>query len=94
MPDLIPEEDLEACLIKCPAWELEGKKIIRTIEFESFTEAIDFVNDLAEMAEEARHHPDIDIRYSKLILRLTTHSKGGLTASDLEMAQRIDNRVD
>ncbi|MFP6859548.1 MAG: 4a-hydroxytetrahydrobiopterin dehydratase [Roseibacillus sp.] len=94
MPNLIPEEDLEACLTKCPAWELEGKEIIRTIEFESFTEAIDFVNDLAEIAEEARHHPDIDIRYSKLILRLTTHSKGGLTASDFEMAQRIDNFVD
>lgn len=94
MPDLIPNEDLAAHLKKCPEWELEKAEISRVVEFESFGEAVDFVNDLAEVAEEANHHPDIDIRYTKVILRLTTHDAGGLTTNDFEMAQRIDNLVD
>lgn len=94
MSDLISEAGIAAQLKKCPEWELEGKEITRTVEFESFGEAVDFVNDLAEIAEEAEHHPDIDIRYSKVTLRLTTHDEGGLTARDFEMAQRIDNLID
>ena len=94
MSELIPQEEIPASLTKCPAWELEGKALMRTIEFESFNEAIDFVNKLAEMAEDAGHHPDIAIRYVKVTLRLTTHDKGGVTDADLEMAQRIDNFTD
>lgn len=94
MSDLIKEDAIAAQLRKCPEWELEGGSIVRTVEFESFGEAVDFVNDLAEIAEEAQHHPDIDIRYSKVTLRLTTHDKGGLTELDIEMAQRIDNLTD
>ena len=75
-------------------WEAEGKAITRTVEFEEFSEAIDFVNDLAEIAEEAQHHPDIDIRYTKVTLVLTTHDVGGVTELDVELAQRIDNLVD
>ena len=94
MSDLLAEDDLTAKLKKCPEWEHKGNEITRLIEFESFTEAIEFVNDLAEVAEKAYHHPDIDIRYSKVVLHLTTHSKGGLTEADFEMAQRIDNMLD
>ncbi len=94
MPEILTEDALSANLRKCPAWELEGDEITRTLEFETFLEAVEFVNDLAEIAEESQHHPDIDIRYSKVTLRLTTHHKKGLTDLDFEMAQRIDNLVD
>lgn len=94
MSDLLEEEDLTAALKKCPEWELEKKAITRTVEFEEFMEAIDFVNDLAEIADEAQHHPDIRIRYTKVTLVLTTHDAGGVTEADIELAQRIDNLVD
>lgn len=94
MSDLIEEEDLSSALKKCPEWELEKNAITRTVEFEEFMDAIDFVNDLAEIAEEAQHHPDINIRYTKVSLKLTTHDAGGLTELDIELAQRIDNLVD
>ncbi|NNC88182.1 MAG: 4a-hydroxytetrahydrobiopterin dehydratase [Akkermansiaceae bacterium] len=94
MSDLIAEQSLTAVLKKLPEWELEDNGLTRTVEFEEFTEAIDFVNDLAEMAEEAQHHPDIDIRYVRVTLRLTTHDAGGITDADIELAQRIDRLVD
>ena len=96
MSDVLKGEELELALKKCPEWEVseDGKEIFRTIEFEEFTEAIDCVNDVAEMAEEAQHHPDFDIRFAKVTLRLTTHDVGGATSADIEMAGRIDNLVD
>lgn len=94
MSDLLEAEDLAAALKKCPEWEHEKNAITRTIEFEEFTDAIDFVNDLAEIAEEAQHHPDITIRHTKVSLKLTTHDAGGVTNLDIELAQRVDNLVD
>ena len=94
MPDLLEADDLTAALKKCPEWEYEKKAITRTIEFEEFNDAIDFVNDLAEIAEEAQHHPDITIRHTKVFLKLTTHDAGGVTELDIELAQRVDNLVD
>jgi 4a-hydroxytetrahydrobiopterin dehydratase len=94
MSDLLEADDLTAALKKCPEWDYEKKSITRTIEFEEFNDAIDFVNDLAEIAEEAQHHPDITIRHTKVTLRLTTHDAGGVTELDIELAQRVDNLVD
>jgi 4a-hydroxytetrahydrobiopterin dehydratase len=94
MSELLDEEELTAALKKCPEWENEGNCITRTLEFEEFMEGIDFVNDLAEIAEEAQHHPDIEITFARVKLVLTTHEVGGLTAADFELAQRIDNLVD
>ena len=85
--------DLADRLARCPVWELDGKEIGRTFEFESFPEAIDFVNEVAGIAEDAGHHPDINIHYLRVTLRLTTHSKGALTGKDFELARRIDNFV-
>jgi 4a-hydroxytetrahydrobiopterin dehydratase len=93
MPEVLTKDDLKRLLRKIPEWELEGKKITRTFEFDDFEEAIDFVNDVAEIAEEAQHHPDIDIRWSKVTLSLTTHEAGGITDVDFEVAERIDNLV-
>lgn len=94
MSDLLEDDDLTTALKKCPEWEYENNSINRTVEFEEFMEAIDFVNDLAEIADEAQHHPDIRIRYTKVTLKLTTHDAGGVTDADIELAQRIDNLVD
>ena len=94
MADLLEAEDLDDALKKCPEWEVDGKSLVRTIEFEEFMEGIDFVNDLAEIADEVQHHPDIFIRYNKVTLTLTTHDAGGITESDIELAQRVDNLVD
>jgi 4a-hydroxytetrahydrobiopterin dehydratase len=94
MSDLLEDDDLTSALKKCPEWEYEKKSITRTVEFEEFMDAIDFVNDLAEIAEEAQHHPDITIRHTKVSLRLTTHDMGGVTELDIELAARIDNLVD
>jgi 4a-hydroxytetrahydrobiopterin dehydratase len=94
MSELLEDEELTIALKKCPEWEHEKKAITRTIEFEEFNDAIDFVNDLAEIAEEAQHHPDITIRHAKVSLLLTTRDADGVTMLDIELAQRIDNLVD
>jgi 4a-hydroxytetrahydrobiopterin dehydratase len=90
MADLIKQGELKERMKKIPEWELEKKHIERTFEFDDFADAIDFVNAVAEVAEEEEHHPDIDIRYNKVRLVLSTHSKGGLTELDFGLAERID----
>ena len=92
--DQIPDPELPGSLSTCPDWTLEGKEIVRTFSFDSFPGAIRFVNEVGELAEKACHHPDIDIRYARVTLRLTTHSKGGLTAADFDLARDIDRLVD
>ena len=94
MSELIDVDELEVLLKKLPEWDLEDRSIVRALEFDDFMEAIDFVNAVAEIAEEAGHHPDIDIRWCTITIRLTTHDAGGLTESDLEVAKKIDTLVD
>lgn len=90
MADLMKAAELKDRMKKIPEWELEKKHIERTFEFDDFADAIDFVNAVAEVAEEEEHHPDIDIRYNKVRLVLSTHSKGGVTELDFGLAERID----
>ena len=94
MSELIATQEIKRWIKKAPEWEIEKKHLTRTIEFDDFMEGIDFVNDVAEIAEEAQHHPDIDIRWCKITLRLTTHDQGGITDLDFELASRIDTLVD
>lgn len=89
MPEIIQER-----IKKIPEWELNEDSISRSFEFDEYQLAIDFVNAIAEIAEEAQHHPDISINYTSVTLVLTTHSKGGLTESDFEVAIRIDSLGD
>jgi 4a-hydroxytetrahydrobiopterin dehydratase len=73
------------------AWEREGDEIVRDWRFENFGAAIAFVNRVAEVAEEANHHPDILVHgWNKVKLSLTNHSAGGLTETDFEVAARFD----
>ncbi|MDH4408068.1 MAG: 4a-hydroxytetrahydrobiopterin dehydratase [Verrucomicrobiales bacterium] len=94
MSELIDPDELEGLLKKLPEWDLENNSIVRMMEFDDFMEAIDFVNAVAEIAEEAGHHPDIDIRWCTITVRLTTHDVGGLTEADLDVAKKIDTLVD
>jgi 4a-hydroxytetrahydrobiopterin dehydratase len=74
-----------------PQWTLEGGAIVRDCVFDNFVEAMQFVNGVAELAEGAGHHPDIDIRYNKVRLALISHDAGGLTERDFDLAAAIDS---
>ena len=71
-------------------WGRRGDAITRTFQFRNFLTGIDFVSAVAKAAEAADHHPDIDIRYTKITCTLSTHSAGGVTQKDLDMARKID----
>jgi 4a-hydroxytetrahydrobiopterin dehydratase len=74
-----------------PDWRREGDAIVRDLQFADFAEAMAYVNRVAELAEEANHHPDILVHgWNNVRLTLTTHSAGGLTDNDFAMARRID----
>jgi len=84
-------EMVQQGLRSLPLWKLEGKEIVRHYQFPDFVAAMLFVNEVAEKAENAGHHPDIDIRYNKVRLALISHDQGGLTQRDLKMAQALDS---
>ena len=72
-------------------WTRDGDAIRKTYTLDSFPEAIAFVNRIAELAERANHHPDIDIRYDRVACSLSTHSEGGLTERDFRLARQLDS---
>jgi 4a-hydroxytetrahydrobiopterin dehydratase len=84
------DSDLEQALAALPRWKLRGKAIERVYEFGNFAQAMKFVNQVAEQAEAANHHPDITINYNRVTLSLTSHDAGSLTRSDLSMAHAIN----
>src|SRR5258705_4303313 len=73
-----------------PGWSRRGEVITKTFQFRDFLTGIDFVAAVAKAADAADHHPDIDIRYTKGTCALSTHSAGGVTPQDLDMAKKID----
>jgi 4a-hydroxytetrahydrobiopterin dehydratase len=75
---------------RIPEWSRRGSTIRRTYQFKDFVEAMKFVNRVARRAERAWHHPDIDIRWNKVSLALTTHDAGGLTDKDFTLAEAFD----
>jgi 4a-hydroxytetrahydrobiopterin dehydratase len=91
MATLIVQSQLQEMMKRIPEWEADGNAIERTFEFDDFDQTIDFVNEVAEIAAEEEHHPDIDIRFNKVRIGLSTHSEGGVTELDLHMAAKIDN---
>ncbi|MGE5749395.1 MAG: 4a-hydroxytetrahydrobiopterin dehydratase, partial [Gemmatimonas sp.] len=72
-------------------WSRRGDALVRTYQFRNFSQAMEFVNRVAGLAESAGHHPDIDIRYSKVTLSLSTHDAGGITSNDVSLARAIDS---
>lgn len=90
MADVLNDDEV-ALRLRRLAWEREGDEIVREWRFENFAEAIAFVNRVAEVAEEANHHPDIFVHgWNKVKLSLTNHAAGGLTDTDFAMAVRFD----
>jgi 4a-hydroxytetrahydrobiopterin dehydratase len=73
-----------------PKWSQRARTIRRTFTFEGFLQSLDFVNRIAKKAEKSHHHPDIDIRFNKVTLTLTTHDEGGLTEKDFSLARQCD----
>lgn len=87
---LLSESEIQDRLSSVPGWRREGKTIVREFGFKDFLGAIDFVNQIAEAAEAAWHHPDIDVRWNKVRLSLSTHDQGGLTTKDFDLACAFD----
>jgi 4a-hydroxytetrahydrobiopterin dehydratase len=85
LDDTAVEEGLQ----HLPGWERRGDEIVKTFMREDFAHAMVFVNEVAGAAEAAGHHPDIDIRWNKVTLALSSHAEGGLTERDFQLAARI-----
>ena len=91
MPDALTQAELDEIIHRHPNWKLVSGKLVREWTFNDFVEAMAFVNRVAELAEAAGHHPDIDIRYNRVLLGLISHDAGGIPRRDATMAMRIDS---
>jgi 4a-hydroxytetrahydrobiopterin dehydratase len=90
---LLSAAELQAELAALPEWTREGEAIVRTVRCSSFRDAIGLVNQVADAAEDADHHPDITIVWRRVTFRLTSKASGGLTARDTALAAEIDRLV-
>jgi 4a-hydroxytetrahydrobiopterin dehydratase len=88
-PAPLSDAEITTALERLPEWEREGNEIVRTFECAGFPDAIAFVVRIAFFAEKANHHPDLDIRWRKVRVALTTHDAGGLTDLDVDLARQI-----
>ena len=94
MAELLSQDDVDRALQReLPLWRQDGDVIMRSVQAPTFMDGIRLVQQVAEVAEDLDHHPDIDIRWRTVTFRLTTHSAGGLTARDLRLATDIDRLV-
>lgn len=94
MSDFLTDKELKIKMKRIPNWEQEGKTITRTVLFEDYIEGIEFVNDVAEIAADVDHYPDIDVRFGKVVLRCSTSRVKAVTEEDITLALRIDNLID
>jgi 4a-hydroxytetrahydrobiopterin dehydratase len=85
MPPLSPQE-AQSRLASLEGWKIEAGELVKTFQFKDFVASLHFVNRVGEAAEQAGHHPDIDIRYNRVRLALSTHDAGGLTEKDFDLA--------
>lgn len=72
-------------------WKEIDNQLVKTFKFADFKSALEFVNKVGQLAEEAQHHPDIELSWGKVVIHLTTHSEGGVTDKDTVLAKEIDN---
>jgi 4a-hydroxytetrahydrobiopterin dehydratase len=86
----LSEDEIRAGLAELPHWDLDGGQITTEYRLDGFAGAIAFVVRLSYAAEAANHHPDLDIRYDRVRVTLRTHSEGGVTAKDLQLARAIE----
>jgi 4a-hydroxytetrahydrobiopterin dehydratase len=91
MPERLSDISIQRELGTLPGWSRKGDVITKTFQFRDFLTGINFVSAVAKAADAADHHPDIDIRYTKVTCTLSTHSAGGITQKDLDMARKIES---
>lgn len=89
-PALLSVDQVQARLRELKGWDLHGNAISKKVELKDFVRAMGFVNSVALLAEGMDHHPDIDIRWNRVMLTLSTHSAAGLTENDFKLAKAID----
>ena len=90
MKQALSPSEIEAVLQAIPGWTLQEGKLTRDWTFRDFLQAMEFVNQVAALAEAAGHHPDIDIRYNRVRLGLVSHDAGGITQRDANMARQLN----
>jgi 4a-hydroxytetrahydrobiopterin dehydratase len=88
---VLSDQEIEARLSEHPGWERRGSAIAKTFERGDFVGSVRFLDSIVEPAEAMNHHPDIEISWDKATVLLTTHSEGGVTAADFELAGKIDS---
>ena len=93
MGGVLDEKQIQDALTDRPEWEYRDGALTRQVKAADFMGGIRLVDEVAVVAESLNHHPDIDIRFTDLTFRLVTHSEGGVTSNDVEMAGRIDEIV-
>lgn len=89
-PAKLPDLDIQRALGALPGWTRRGNALTKTFTFERFADGMAFVGRVAAAADRMDHHPDIDIRYTKILISLSTHSAGGITKLDLDLAEQIE----
>ena len=89
MPELLDDAAITAA-VDGLSWERDGDRLVKEATFADFKEAMRFVNAVADAAEAANHHPDISISWNKVSLSLWTHTAGGITANDIDLAKTVD----
>jgi 4a-hydroxytetrahydrobiopterin dehydratase len=94
MPALLGDDAIDAALKDLPGWARDGDALVRTAELPSFPVAIGVVARVGEIAEGRNHHPDIDIRWRSVTFRCSTHSEGGITQFDVDLAKAISEQVE
>lgn len=94
MPSRLSDLEIQRALGSLAGWARRGDALVKTFTFPSFAGGIDFVQRIARAADEVDHHPDIDIRYTKITCSLSTHDAGGITEADLALAATIESLVD
>ena len=87
----LSDKELQQALNTLPNWTLKNGELVQERTFKDFVASMAFVNNVAQLAESAGHHPDIDIRYNRVRLALVTHDAGGITQNDTALAQKINN---
>ena len=87
---LLDEDGIRTRLDELEDWERSGEAIRKQFKLDDFVGSVDFVNQLVDPAEEMNHHPDLEISWNRVTVTLSTHSQGGLTEADFELARRID----
>src|SRR5262249_37893278 len=90
MMAVLTDSEIQQALANLAGWQRSGIAIQRVFQFPDFKAAMQFVNKVADAAEQANHHPDIDIRYNKVTMALVSHDSGGVTQRDVKMAEKIN----